>query len=143
MKKLMAAAILAAMLAGCGSGDNASSNSGAGGNSSACGSEKAPEEAPELKGLEGDELAMMKEAVALRKDINAWISELKAQSAEERKAAKADIDKRFNEIGKKYSDLKKRARALGEEGEAKFKDILKEIDEMGDSVEKLVDPDSE
>lgn len=137
MKKLMLAGFCAMLLAACGGGANNSGSTGGGGDGSGC----SAEEAPELKGLEGAERDLMKEAVALRKEMTDWLDTVGKQSEDEREKAKADLQKQFDEIGKKYSDLRKKARELGEESAKKFDAILKEMDEMGEKAEDLIPQD--
>ena len=86
-------------------------------------------------------MALMKEAVALRKEMTSWIDGMKAKTEDERKEARDAMKNEFEAIGKKYSDLRKRARALGEEGAKKFEAILKEMDDMGDTAEDLIPKD--
>ena len=67
-----------------------------------------------------------------------WLADVGAKSADDRKAAEKELKDQFDAIGKKYSDLRKRARALGEDPAKKFDAILKEMDEMGDKAEELI-----
>ncbi|MCA8911861.1 MAG: hypothetical protein KDB82_09165 [Planctomycetes bacterium] len=125
MKKWMAVLVCALLLAACGGGNNATSGSGNEG--SAC-------SAPELKGLEGAELAAMKAAVSVRDKLK----DLKKRSEGADADAKKKLMEEFEGMEGEYHSMNDLIDKLEDAGKKKFETIKAEIKKLEKEVENAL-----